>query len=193
MGRMITGRVDAVLIAPDADSIVSVRQAEVQVSLAGFEGDRHAGDVYRAGSRTSFYARGTEIRNSRQVSLVSAEELAEVAAAMDIPHIAPEWLGANLFISGIPALTFLPPTTRLFFEQGAVLIVQGENSPCTTAGQAIQDQFPGRDDLANAFPSAGLHKRGIVAWVEHPGVIMAGDSVRAAVPDQVLYEAVIGE
>lgn len=192
MAQVITGLVEAVLIAPDAGSMVAVRQPEVRVTLAGFDGDRHAGLTYRTGSRTAYYARGTEIRNSRQVSIVSAEELAEVAAAMGVPHITPEMVGANLLISGIPALTFLPPATRLFFERGAVLRVQEENLPCTTSGQAIQDHYPDTPGLASAFPRAGLHKRGLVAWVEHPGVIAAGDGVRADIPDQVLYNDVAG-
>ena len=111
---------------------------------------------------------------------------------MSVPHITPEMVGANLLISGIPALTFLPPTTRLFFERGAVLMVQEENLPCTTSGQAIQDHYPDQPDLASAFPRAGLHRRGLVAWVEHPGVIAAGDSVQADIPDQVLYTGVAG-
>ncbi len=193
MARLITGQVEAVLIAPDPDSILSVWQPEIEVTLDGFRGDRHAGLLYHTGSRTPYYPLGTAIRNSRQVSLVSAEDLADIAAALRVRHVAPEWLGANLLIAGIPALTFLPPATRLFFQRGAVLMVQGENLPCTVSGQAIQDQYPDQPGLASAFPSAGLHKRGVVAWVEHPGVIAVGDSVRADIPDQVLYEAVAGE
>jgi MOSC domain-containing protein YiiM len=188
MSRTITGYVEAALIAPDRDSLVSVRQPDVRVTFEGFEGDRHAGLTRPSGSRTSFYPRGVEIRNSRQVSIVSAEELAEVAAALGIPLLKPEWFGANLLLSGIPSLTLLPPGTRLLFPQDAALVVTGDNAPCTDTGQAIQDHNPTVRGLTTRFPQVAVHKRGIVAWVERPGKIAHGDSVRVDVPDQITYE-----
>jgi MOSC domain-containing protein YiiM len=188
MTRTITGYVEAVLIAPDRDSLLAVRQPEVRVTFEGFEGDRHAGLTRPSGSRTSYYPRGVEIRNSRQVSILSEEELAEVAAALGIPQLKPEWLGANLLLSGIPSLTLLPPGTRLHFPQDAALVVAGENSPCTDTGQAIQDQNPTVRGVTTRFPQVAVHKRGIVAWVERPGKIAHGDSVRVEVPDQIVYQ-----
>jgi MOSC domain-containing protein YiiM len=188
MTRTITGTVEAVLIAPDRDSLLAVRQPEVRVTFEGFEGDRHAGLTQPSGSRTSYYPRGVEIRNSRQVSILSEEELAEVAGALGIPQLKPEWLGANLLLSGIPSLTLLPPGTRLQFPQDAALVVTGENSPCTDTGQAIQDQNPTVRGLTTRFPQVAVHKRGIVAWVERPGKITHGDSVRVEVPDQIVYQ-----
>jgi MOSC domain-containing protein YiiM len=188
MTRTITGTVEAVLIAPDRDSLLAVRQPEVRVTFEGFEGDRHAGLTQPSGSRTSYYPRGVEIRNSRQVSILSEEELAEVAGALGIPQLKPEWLGANLLLSGIPSLTLLPPGTRVQFPQDAALVVTGENSPCTNTGQAIQDQNPTVRGLTTRFPQVAVHKRGIVAWVERPGKITHGDSVRVEVPDQIVYQ-----
>jgi hypothetical protein len=52
---------------------------------------------------------GTVIRNTRQFTMLSLEELAEIAYAMQIPEVLPEWAGANLAIQGIPNLTMLPP------------------------------------------------------------------------------------
>jgi hypothetical protein len=188
MTRTLTGYVEAALIAPDANSILSIRQPEVHVTFEGFAGDRHAGLIVLSGSRTSHYPRGTEIRNSRQVSILSREDLAGIMAVLGIPHLAPEWLGANLLLSGIPSLTLLPPATRLFFAQNAVLVVAGENFPCTTTGQAIQDQYPDVAGITAGFTQAALHKRGIVAWVERPGLIAPGDSVRVDIPEQVIYD-----
>lgn len=190
MARTITGTVEAVLIAPEARDIAAVRRESVEVTLAGFAGDRHAGLTYRAGGRTPHYPRGTEIRNSRQVSLVAVEELAEVAAALSVPDVSPEALGANLLIAGIPSLTLLPPATRLFFAGEAVLVVEGENLPCTTAGEEVQKAYPDVARIAVRFPEAALHKRGIVAWVERVGRITVGDSVRAVLPDQPPYPGV---
>ena len=39
------------------------------------------------------YPRDTDIRNVRQLTLVSEEELAEIAGLMGIPEMKAEWLG----------------------------------------------------------------------------------------------------
>ncbi|MCZ7542157.1 MAG: hypothetical protein M5R40_00830 [Anaerolineae bacterium] len=36
-------------------------------------------------------------------------------------------------------------------------------------------------------PQLAVHKRGVVGWVERPGVIRPGDRVRVEVPEQALY------
>ena len=113
----------------------------------------------------------------RQVSIISEEELAEVAAAMNLPELKPEWIGANLLLSGFPKLTFLPPMTRLFFAKGVVLMSAGENSPCKIAGSMIQKMVPEKSGLSALFCSAALHRRGITAWVERPGTLRAGEEI----------------
>ncbi len=165
MSQSITGQVVGLSVTPPESSIAAVRLPQVSVTFEGFEGDRHAGITMRSDSRTPHYPRGTEIRNARQVSIVSDDELAQAAATLGVPHIAPEWLGANIAVSGIPALTLLPPRTRLFFANGVTLVVEGENLPCTIAGGAVQAHFPDIDGLTTAFPRAALHLRGIVACV----------------------------
>ncbi len=180
------GRVIAVLLAQDPDSLVSTRQAQVQVDLQGFSGDKHYGMTHRSDGRTPHYPHGTEIRNDRQVSIISTEEMTQVAASMGIPEILPEWLGANLLLEGIPHLTQLPPSTRLFFAQGAVLVVQQENLPCIGPGNVIQKHYP-LDGLAALFVNKALHQRGIVACVEKAGSVAAGDSVRMEIPEQVIF------
>ena len=120
----IIGRVEAALVNSDrSKSLASARVDEVAVSFGGFEGDSHAGLTREACVRTKHqYREGTEIRNTRQVSILSQEELAEVAGALALDVIEPEWVGANLLISGIPTLTLLPPSSRLIFEGGAFLL-----------------------------------------------------------------------
>ncbi|MCI0693409.1 hypothetical protein L0337_15565 [candidate division KSB1 bacterium] len=44
-------------------------------------------------ARTPQYPRGTEIRNDRQVFIVSAEELAQIATAMKLPEILKQLAG----------------------------------------------------------------------------------------------------
>ncbi|MFN7035473.1 MAG: MOSC domain-containing protein [Bellilinea sp.] len=181
------GVVEGVYLGLRADSLVTTPVSEVQVTFEGFVGDKHAGWTRLSDSRTPHYERGTLIRNDRQVSLVSSEELAEIAQRLNLLSIQPEWLGANLLLSGIPNLTRLPPPARLFFEQGVVLAVSGENLPCTAAGRVIQQNVPERDDLAQQFVKAARGLRGLVAVVEHPGVIALGEKVRADLPSQYHY------
>jgi len=182
----LTGTTAGVYLGLDKDSFVTTPQAQVIVTFAGFKGDRHAGITRKADSRTPQYTRGSEIRNDRQVSIVSAEELAKIATAMELPEIKPEWLGANLLLQGIHGMTQLPPMTRLSFDGGAVLVVQAENLPCQYPGKIIQDSYI-RPGLQTLFPKAGMHLRGLVACVEKPGSIVQGDAVIIEVPEQTVY------
>ncbi|CAN5823394.1 MOSC domain-containing protein [soil metagenome] len=167
---------------PHAGYLEKERVSEIQVTMEGFEGDRHADMTLLANGHTPMYRRGTVIRNSRQVSLVSLEELQAVAEALDVPEILPEWLGANLTIQGVPHFSQLPPGTRLVFPEQAVLAVEGENEPCVFPGKAIQHHNRGKRGLAARFPKAAIHRRGIVAWVERSGVIREGDTVDVILP-----------
>ncbi|MDQ6669712.1 MAG: MOSC domain-containing protein [Chloroflexota bacterium] len=171
----------------DGHYLLTTPRSAVSVTFEGFEGDRHAGMTRLADGRTPFYPRGTEIRNSRQVSLVSVEELGALARALEIPTVCPEWLGANLALSGVPSLSRIPPGTRMFFPQDAVLVIEGENHPCIYPGKAIAHYNPDRPNLVQAFPKAALHCRGLVAWVERPGSIQQADTLRIQVPSQVEY------
>ena len=183
----IEGKVEQVLIAPNPEDLKSEACQQATVSFSGFEGDRHAGLTMLSGGRTPYYQRGTEIRNSRQVSIVSLEELIDISNNMNLPHILPEWLGANLCVSGIPRLSQLPPGTRLFFENGVTLVVEGENKPCLLAGKSIEEQFPERGKIGSFFPKAGKNLRGLVAWVEKPGSIQAAEKFTAQIEDQLIY------
>ncbi len=171
-----TGIAAGVYLGLDPESLVTTPQPQVAVTFAGFEGDRHAGITRKSDSRTPFYPRGIDIRSDRQVSIVSVEELAQIAVAMQLPEVRPEWLGANLLVQGIPSLSQLPPTTRLFFESEVVLVVQAENLPCQYPGKVIQD-FYGQPGLQSLFPKAGMHLRGLVACVERPGTIRQGEKI----------------
>lgn len=172
----VSGRVERVFVARERDTLVSARVSRATVVFGGFEGDKHAGWTRRADARVPWYPRGTIIRNERQVSIVSSEELARIALALGVSEVKAEWLGANLELSGVPALTLLAPRTRLVFSSGAVLTVEGENMPCRGPGRAIQ-QALGIRGIESRFSKAALHLRGIVATVELPGDIAEGDAV----------------
>ncbi|MEH6718291.1 MAG: MOSC domain-containing protein [Aurantimonas endophytica] len=159
----------------------------LELGFDGLAGDRHGGLTRRAGGREPWYKRGTEIRNERQVSLLSAEELGETAEILGIDEIRPEWVGANLLIAGIARLTFLPPRTLLMFAGGVTLKIDGDNAPCRAAGHAVARHYAGRADIPFAYVRAAKHRRGLVGWVEKPGRIEAGETFEARVPEQWIY------
>lgn len=169
------GRVEVVLITPKL--LPGIPVDEIQVTWEGFVGDKHYGLTMKSTSQQKHSPKGTEVRNVRQVSIVSVEDLAAAAANLGIQRIDAAWVGANLLLSGIPNLTQLPSGSRLYFEGGVGIAVEGENLPCTTAGGCVQEHFPDREGITTAFPKRALGKRGLVAWVEKPGRIRTGESV----------------
>lgn len=174
----LNGVVRGVYLSPSLDDLQSVAQAELEISMDGIPGDRHFGATLKSNSRSKQYPRGVEIRNSRQVSLLSAEELEEMARRLNIPEVKTEWLGNNLLVAGIPDLSHLPPGTRLLFPADAALVVEGQNFPCKGPAAILQAQYPQVPNLYAAFLREAMQLRGIVAWVERPGRICAGDTLR---------------
>lgn len=185
---LIIVKAAAVLVGSNPDSLVTTRSQTITAVFGGIAGDRHFGQTHKSGGRTKFYPRGTEIFNERQLSLVSSEELAAAAEKMGIPEILPEWLGANVLLSGIPDLTSLSPGTRLAFSSGAVVYVTSSNNPCVGPGNIIQNMFPERTGLSAAFVQHAMHRRGIVAVVDIPGLISEGDDVALIQEQRYLYQ-----
>ncbi len=155
----------------------------LQFDWEGVVGDSHAGLTRRADVRIPHYPRGTTVRNERQVTIVAADQLAEVATTLSLPEIRPEWLGANMVLAGIPSLTLLPPATRVIFASGASIVVDWENQPCTGPGTVIAEHY-GDPTLRSRFVKAALEKRGFTAWVECIGTVRVGDAVTVVVPPQ---------
>ena len=74
--------------------IQSTAIPNIAVTLDGPDGEAHGGLTRPSCSRVlSQYPRGTTIRNVRQMSIVSAEELDIIANKIGLPHIDPAWLG----------------------------------------------------------------------------------------------------
>ncbi len=158
-----------------ADADVPVAVDPLVLDWGGPVGDRHHGLTMRSDVRQKpHYERGTEIRNHRQVSIVEASELDEVAADLGVASLAPGLIADNIYLSGALGLTLLPRMTRLVFSSGAVLMLGGENDPCTIAGAMVEAVH---GTAATRFPKAAIHKRGVTGWVEHPGEIRPGDTV----------------
>jgi hypothetical protein len=162
---------------------------ELVLTFEGVAGDFHAGTTRRSGGREPWYPRGTEIRNERQVSIVAPDELAGIAQRMEIREVRPEWLGANLVISGIAQLSMLPSGTLLFFSGGVTIKVDAQNSPCRIAGRAVAEngKMADHETASLLFPKAAKRLRGLVGWVEKPGTIRRGEKVSARIPEQWIY------
>lgn len=164
----------------------STAQKEVFAGFAGAAGEVHGGLTRASCSRmTGQYPRGTEIRNVRQFSVLSAEELALIAEEMGLDAVDPSLLGASLVISGIPDFTHLPPSSRLQADTGATLVVDMENRPCLFPAKEIEAVHSG---FGKKFKPAATHLRGVTAWVEREGVLRLGAKVRLHVPDQRAWD-----
>jgi hypothetical protein len=186
--RTIDALLDWVGWAP-GDDFVSVSADQLDLTYAGIAGDRHAGLVRPSGAREPWYPRGTPMRNERQLSILAAEELAEVAAELSIAGLRPEWIGGNLLLSGVEALSDLPPRSILMFPSGAAIRIDGDNGPCRQSGRSLAQHVEGRPDLELGFVKAAKHRRGLVGWVEREGTIRPGDAVRIRIWEQTLYRA----
>lgn len=186
--RKLLGTVEAVLVAGGSDFVTAPVDA-LHLGFDGIDGDHHRGATRRSGGREPWYPRGTEMRNERQLSIVAPDELAVVARRMDLAEVRPEWIGANMVLGGVPALSMLPAGTLLFFAGGATLKVDGQNVPCRIAGRSITDhaRMPDREAGALLFPKVARRLRGLVAWVEKPGRIAAGEKVSVRIPEQWIY------
>ena len=186
--KTIEAVVEGVYWAP-RDTFVSEPLDVLELTYEGIAGDRHSGLYRESGPREPWYPRGTPMRNERQLSILSAEENADVAAAMSIPELKPDWIGGNILLSGVPELSRLPPRTLLWFPSGATVRIDGDNGPCKKSGAAIAAHVPGRPDLEFGFVKAAKHKRGLLGWVEREGQVRVGDSVKLRVWEQTLYTA----
>ncbi|MER8385305.1 molybdenum cofactor sulfurase [Mesorhizobium sp. M0751] len=188
--RKLAARVAALYLA-SFDRFETRAVDTLQLGFDGIEGDFHAGTTRRSGGREPWYPRGTEMRNERQLSIVAADELAIVAERMGITEIKPEWIGANLLIEGLPHLSMLPSGSLLFFKGGATVKIDAQNGPCRIAGRSVAEKAGMADHEAGAllFPKAAKRLRGLVAWVEKPGTITAGEEISVRVPEQWIYRA----
>ncbi|MCO6392224.1 molybdenum cofactor sulfurase [Aliihoeflea aestuarii] len=186
--RKLVGTVGGLLRA-SGDDFVTEKVSQLQLDFEGVAGDFHRGRTRRSGGREPWYPRGTEMRNERQVSIVADDELAKIADGMGIARIAPEWIGANLVLDGVPRLSLLPAGTLLFFQEGVTLKIDSQNGPCRLAGRSVADHAGMADREAGAllFPKVGRRLRGLVAWVEKPGTITEGEAVSVRVPEQWIY------
>ena len=112
----------------------NIRSEALNTAEANFEGilgESQSGATRPSCVRvTMLHPKSTEIRNTRQLSVLSAEENAEIASGIGLEQLDPSWLGASIVIAGIPDLTHIPPGSRLQTGAGTTLTADLENAPC---------------------------------------------------------------
>ncbi|MDF1872242.1 MOSC domain-containing protein [Vannielia sp.] len=164
----------------------TLRSVPLERMVLGFEGPQgedHGGFMRPSCSRVLalYPERGTEIRNTRQLSIISAEELEEIRQSLGLEGLPPSYLGASIVVKGLRDFSHIPPGTRLQAPSGATLTVDVENGPCNLPAREIEDDHPGH---GKGFKAAAKAKRGVTAWVERPGEIAIGERFSLFIPDQ---------
>ena len=188
--RRLAGRVLATFAAPAGNEkygFVTAPTDALSLTYEGIPGDRHFGSTRRSTGREPWYPRGTEIRNERQLSLLAPDDLIRIADRLGVPEMQPEWIGGNVLLEGLPHFSMLPAGTRLTFEGGAVAVIAAQNHPCRLSGRSVAQHYPDRPEIELGFTRAAKHLRGLVGWVERPGVIRPDATVSAHVPEQCVY------
>lgn len=170
------------IVADRNAALESAGLAEMRALFSGPEGEAHGGLTRPSCSRVlGQYRRNTPIRNVRQFSILSAEELDLIAADMGLAHLDPALVGATMVLRGIPDFSHIPPSSRLIVEGGASLCVDMENLPCTLPAKPIEAHHTGK---GRAFKPAAKDRRGVTAWVEAEGVLKLGMKLRLHIPAQ---------
>ena len=173
------------LLTADGDDFVTRSLPRLVLTLDGIDGDRHAGGQRGADARTPWHKRGTPIANTRQLSIVSVEDCAEIALLLDVEDVDPTLLGANVVIGGFPHLSLLAPASRLQFPSGATIFITEQNAPCRHPAEKLAAAY-GRPRLVAGFARAAIGRRGVVGIVEREGPVVVGDPVHSwASPAQV--------
>ncbi|WP_424980552.1 MOSC domain-containing protein [Leisingera sp. S232] len=177
-----TGRITWLGHVPADRGVQAQPIDRLDLGFAGVSGGRHEGENRASCVRVkNLYSQGTEIRNVRQLTVLSEEELAQIAADMGMDRLDPAHLGATIVLRGIPDFTFVPPSSRLQGQDGVTLTVDMENRPCVLPGREIEKDHAG---FGARFKPAAQNRRGITAWVERPGSLSLGGELTLFVPDQ---------
>lgn len=183
---VVAGVYEILPVADTQHPFVTHPCERLALDLSGIPGDVHGGVTRKSGAREPWLPRGTVLRNDRQLSALSADELAEVAADLGLDALPPEWIGGNLLFTGLERFSRIAPGSRLAiggswggsgrFDGGAVLRVEAYNFPCRQSGRAIA-ALAGRPELEFAFVKVAAALRGLVLSVDLAGTITPGDAV----------------
>ncbi len=170
----------------DLPTLMAEPREVLDLSFEGVQGARHFGLTRPSCVRvTAQYPKGTPIRNERQLSILTQEELDAIAQAMEIDTVDPTRLGASLVLKGIPDFTHVPPSSRLLAPSGASLAIDMENRPCQLPAKSLEAVHPGQ---GKGFKRAATGRRGVTAYVASEGRIALGDSLSLHIPDQPVWQ-----
>lgn len=170
------------LVKDRKSTLASMAMDSLKLCFEGPEGDTHSGLLRPACSRVkALYKRHTPIRNTRQLSIMSSEELEQIAHDMGLEALDPALVGASMVVRGLPDFSHVPPGSRLLSDHGACIVVDMENRPCTLPARVIDSLHP---SFGARFKSAAQGRRGVTSWVEAEGIVKLGDHLRLFVPDQ---------
>lgn len=143
----------------------------------GVEGDAHRGTSVQHRSRVRH---DPSQPNLRQVHLISAELLDELAAAGF--RVAAGDIGENITTLGLDLLS-LPTGTRLMLGDNAVIEITGLRNPCMQLDQfqhGLMSALLGRD-----LNGQLVRKGGVMAIVLEGGEVRTGDQISVVLPDGV--------
>ncbi len=145
------------------------------VAGRGVEGDAHFGEYMKHRSR---WAKNRMLPNIRQVHLIHAELLAELAGQGFA--VGPAAMGENILTRGVDLLA-LPQGARLAIGAEAVVELTGLRNPC----YQLDRLSPG---LMKAVLDKGpdgeiVRKCGVMGVVVTGGAVAAGDAIVVALPD----------
>ena len=175
--------IEAKIIAVSAggnDDLSKNDVGQIEVDFFGIVGDHHAG-VSREAYGGDREPKGTILRNDRQWSGVSIEELTEMSDMLDLAEpITASTLGANLCFEGVNDFSMLPRGSRLKFPSGAVLTVEEYNPPCSDMGAQIAAKYTSDSSTpltATSWLRPAAGRRGLVGVIDVPGEIKTGDEV----------------
>lgn len=183
MDSAISGTVEWIGVVKDrSKSLRSKSLNKVELTFEGLSGEGHGGAIRKSCARVEdLYELGTPIRNVRQITVLSIEELQQIANQTGLLGIDPCLLGANIVVRGIPHFTLIPPSSRLQFSSGATITIDMENLPCNLPAQEIEEVHPSH---GKGFKATAKRQRGVTAWVEREGIVSLGDEVQLYIPTQ---------
>ncbi|NOR62381.1 MAG: sulfurase [Rhodobacteraceae bacterium] len=159
----------------------------LELRFSGPVGESRSGLTRASCSRVvTQYPKGSEIRNTRQLCMMSAEELTDIAENMGIDALDPALLSVSILVTGLPDFTHLPPASRLVTAGGASICIDMENRPCHLPAKGIEAAMPSKGGL---FKAAAKGRRGVTGWVEREGALRLSDELRLHVPDQRAWQS----
>lgn len=150
--------------------------ASIRLAIGlGVENDAHQGVTVKHRSRV---ARDPSQPNFRQVHLIHAELLDELAAAGFA--IVPGQMGENVTTRGVDLLA-LPTGARLRLGDAAVVEVTGLRNPCVQ----LDELHPGlmAATLGRGARGELVRKAGVMGIVLAGGEVRPGDTIRVELPE----------